>query len=209
VRSQSVSTRKFLAHSISPTQDTVTRYAHQTGHHVTRRFGWDTHGLPIEFEIDKELGIKTRDDVLKLGIPKYNAECRKIVMRYSSEWEKIVGRLGRWIDFKNDYKTLDPSFMESVWWVFGELYSKGLVYRGFKVHFIHRSLSVFISRRSHPRFEQVMPYSVGCTTPLSNFEANMAYREVRDPAGSLPSLPPRHTHTHTPAFPISVAYQGV
>jgi isoleucyl-tRNA synthetase len=141
-------------------KDTVTRYAHQTGHHVTRRFGWDTHGLPIEFEIDKELGIKTRDDVLKLGIPKYNAECRKIVMRYSSEWEKIVGRLGRWIDFKNDYKTLDPSFMESVWWVFGELFNKGLVYRGFKV----------------------MPYSVGCTTPLSNFEANMAYRDVRDPA---------------------------
>jgi isoleucyl-tRNA synthetase len=141
-------------------KDTVTRYAHQTGHHVTRRFGWDTHGLPIEFEIDKELGIKTRDDVLKLGIPKYNAECRKIVMRYSSEWEKIVGRLGRWIDFQNDYKTLDPSFMESVWWVFKKLYKKGLVYRGFKV----------------------MPYSVGCSTPLSNFEANMAYRDVRDPA---------------------------
>jgi isoleucyl-tRNA synthetase len=141
-------------------KDTVTRYAHQTGHHVSRRFGWDTHGLPIEFEIDKELGIKTRDDVLNFGIPNYNAECRKIVMRYSSEWEKIVGRLGRWIDFKNDYKTLDPSFMESVWWVFWRLNEQELVYRGFKV----------------------MPYSVGCTTPLSNFEANMAYREVRDPA---------------------------
>jgi len=141
-------------------KDIVTRYAHQTGHHVTRRFGWDTHGLPIEFEIDKLLGIKSRDDVLQFGIPNYNAECRKIVMRYSSEWERIVGRLGRWIDFKNDYKTLDANFMESVWWVFKKLFKKGLVYRGFKV----------------------MPYSLGCTTPLSNFEANMAYREVRDPA---------------------------
>ncbi|KAL6072740.1 isoleucine--tRNA ligase [Balamuthia mandrillaris] len=141
-------------------KDTVTRYAHQTGHHVTRRFGWDTHGLPIEFEIDKELGIKTRDDVLAIGIEAYNKACRGIVMRYSSEWEKIVSRLGRWIDFKNDYKTLDPTFMESVWWVFKELYDRKLVYRGFKV----------------------MPYSTACTTPLSNFEANMNYKEVDDPA---------------------------
>lgn len=77
--------------------------------------------------------MKTREDVLKMGIPAYNAECRKIVMRYSSEWEKIVTRLGRWIDFRNDYKTLDPTFMESVWWVFSELYKKGYVYKGFKV----------------------------------------------------------------------------
>lgn len=141
-------------------KDTVTRYAHQTGHHVERRFGWDCHGLPIEFEIDKELGIKTRDDVLKLGIPKYNAACRNIVMRYSSEWEKIVTRLGRWIDFQNDYKTMDKNFMESVWWVFKQMHEKGLVYKGFKV----------------------MPYSTGCTTPLSNFEVGLAYKEVQDPA---------------------------
>lgn len=107
-------------------------------------------------------------------------------MRYSSEWEKIVGRLGRWIDFQNDYKTLDPSFMESVWWVFKKLYKKGLVYRGFKV----RILSVHPSplfQFAHPLL-QVMPYSVGCSTPLSNFEANMAYRDVRDPAGNLTLL---------------------
>lgn len=141
-------------------KDIVTRYAHNIGYKVTRRFGWDCHGLPIEFEIDKELGIKTREEVLKLGIPKYNAACRSIVMKYSGEWERIVNRLGRWIDFKNDYKTLDPTFMESVWWVFSELYKKGYVYRGFKV----------------------MPYSTGCTTPISNFEANLAYKDVDDPA---------------------------
>lgn len=141
-------------------KDVVCRYAHQTGHHVERRFGWDCHGLPIEFEIEKELGIKSSHDVKKLGIDKYNAACRSIVMRYSSEWEKIVARCGRWIDFKNDYKTMDVTFMESVWWVFKTLWSKGLVYRGFKV----------------------MPYSTACTTPLSNFECNMNYKETTDPS---------------------------
>jgi len=77
--------------------------------------------------------VKTRQDVLDLGIGNYNEECRNIVMRYSKEWESIVTRMGRWIDFENDYKTLDPTFMESVWWVFKQLYEKDLVYKGFKV----------------------------------------------------------------------------
>ncbi|EGG17942.1 isoleucyl-tRNA synthetase [Cavenderia fasciculata] len=141
-------------------KDTVTRYAHQTGHHVERRFGWDCHGLPIEFEIDKELGVRTKDDVLKMGIPAYNAACRGIVMRYSTEWEAIVKRLGRWIDMKNTYRTMDLSFMESVWWVFKQLADKDMVYQGFKV----------------------MPYSIPCTTPLSNFEASSSYKDVSDPA---------------------------
>ena len=93
-------------------KDTVTRYAHQTGHHVSRRFGWDCHGLPVEYEIDKTLNITGRDDVLKMGVKAYNAECRGIVQRYTKEWEKVVTRLGRWIDFENDYKTMDPEFME-------------------------------------------------------------------------------------------------
>ena len=114
-------------------QDIVCRYAHQTGHYVERRFGWDCHGLPVEFEIDKKLGISGRDDVLKMGVPAYNKECRAIVMRYSKEWESTVKRVGRWIDFENDYKTMNLSFMESVWWVFKQLNDKGLVYRGFKV----------------------------------------------------------------------------
>lgn len=139
----------------------MTRHAHVSGHHVPRRFGWDTHGLPIEHEIDKKLGIKSREDVLKMGVDKYNAECRAIVMRYSSEWRATVERMGRWIDFDNDYKTLNTSFMESVWWAFKSLYDKGLVYRGLRV----------------------MPYSTGLLTPLSNFEAGLDYRDVNDPAG--------------------------
>ena len=141
-------------------QDIVTRHAHASGHHVIRRFGWDTHGLPVEHEIDKKLGITSRDDVMKMGIDKYNAECRAIVMRYASEWRHTVERMGRWIDFDNDYKTLNTSFMESVWWAFKQLHEKGQVYRGLRV----------------------MPYSTGCTTPLSNFEANLAYKDVNDPA---------------------------
>lgn len=141
-------------------KDVVTRFAYQTGHHVPRRFGWDCHGLPIEFEIEKMLGIKSSEDVKKYGIDNYNRECRSIVMRFAKEWETIVSRIGRWIDFENDYKTLDTSFMESIWWVFKTLHEKGLVYRGFRV----------------------MPYSFGCTTPLSNFEAKMSYEDVNDPA---------------------------
>ncbi|KAG6918537.1 Isoleucine--tRNA ligase, cytoplasmic [Tephrocybe rancida] len=141
-------------------KDIVTRHAHVSGFHVSRRFGWDTHGLPVEHEIDKRLGITGKEDVLAMGIDKYNEECRKIVMRYSSEWRATVERMGRWIDFDNDYKTLNTSFMESVWWAFSEIFKKQMVYRG------HR----------------VLPYSTGCTTPLSNFEAGQAYRDVNDPA---------------------------
>ncbi|XP_063222598.1 isoleucine--tRNA ligase, cytoplasmic [Bacillus rossius redtenbacheri] len=141
-------------------KDIVTRYAHQQGFHVERRFGWDCHGLPVEFEIDTALGIKGPQDVAAMGIDKYNSECRKIVMRYANEWEMIIGRLGRWIDFKNDYKTLYPWYMESIWWVFSQLFLKGLVYQGVKV----------------------MPFSTSCNTPLSNFEAGLNYKEVVDPA---------------------------
>ncbi|XQJ32034.1 isoleucyl-tRNA synthetase, putative [Leishmania guyanensis] len=144
-------------------KDMVTRFAYQTNHHVVRRFGWDCHGLPVEYEIDKMLGIKTSHDVAKLGIDKYNAECKKIVTRYVDEWRKTVERVGRWIDFDNDYKTMHLTYMESVWWVFSQLWEKKLVYRGFRV----------------------MPYSTACTTPLSNFEANSNYKEVSDLAVTI------------------------
>jgi isoleucyl-tRNA synthetase len=141
-------------------KDTVTRYAVMTGRYVERRAGWDCHGLPVEYEIDQKLNITHREQVLEMGIDKYNETCRGIVTRYTKEWESTITRLGRWIDFENDYKTMDPSFMESVWWVFSELYKKNLVYQGYKV----------------------MPYSTACGTPLSNFEAGLNYKDVRDPA---------------------------
>lgn len=127
---------------------------------MSRRAGWDCHGLPVEYEIDQTLGITHRDQVLEMGIATYNEHCRSIVTRYTTEWQTTVTRLGRWIDFENDYKTMDLSFMESVWWVFAQLFEKGLVYQGYKV----------------------MPYSTGCKTPLSNFEAGLNYKDVQDPA---------------------------
>lgn len=141
-------------------KDTVTRYAVMSGKHVERRAGWDCHGLPVEYEIDQKLKITSREQVLEMGIDKYNATCRGIVQRYTKEWETTVTRLGRWIDFENDYKTMDPNFMESVWWVFSQLHEKGLVYQGSKV----------------------MPYSTACGTPISNFEAGLNYKDVNDPA---------------------------
>lgn len=144
----------------STIKDIIPRYWAMKGRYVERRFGWDTHGVPIEYEIDKELGMSGRDAVRELGIAAYNEKCRSIVMRYSTEWRSTIDRLGRWIDFDNDYKTMDTSFMETEWWVFKRLFDKGAVYRGFKV----------------------MPYSTALSTPLSNFEASQNYKDVQDPA---------------------------
>ena len=141
-------------------KDVVTRFWAQNGRLVERKWGWDCHGLPIEYEIEQALGIKSRDDVLAMGIPAFNAECRRVVMRYAGEWKRVVRRLARWIDMDKGYKTLDTPYMESVWWTCKQLYTKKLLYRGFKV----------------------MPYSTGCKTALSNFEANLNYKDVSDPA---------------------------
>ncbi|OJJ62811.1 hypothetical protein ASPSYDRAFT_145628 [Aspergillus sydowii CBS 593.65] len=144
----------------STIKDIIPRYWSMKGHYVERRFGWDTHGVPIEYEIDKKWGMSGLEAVEKFGIEKYNEECRAIVMRFASEWRQTIERLGRWIDFDNDYKTMNTSFMESVWWVFKQLFDKGLVYKGFRV----------------------MPYSTALNTPLSNFEAQQNYKDVQDPA---------------------------
>jgi len=141
-------------------KDIVPRYWTMRGYHVTRRFGWDCHGLPVEHEISKKLKIESNKQILAMGIDRYNAECRGIVQRYTQEWKASVRRIGRWVDMDRPYFTMDPSFMESVWWVFRSLWDKGLIYEGYKV----------------------LPYSTGVSTPLSNFEANLNYRDVQDPA---------------------------
>jgi isoleucyl-tRNA synthetase len=141
-------------------KDIVPRYFTMKGRYVERRFGWDCHGLPIEHEIDKQLGMSAQDAVQELGIKKYNDECRAIVQRFTSEWEKTISRIGRWVDFENDYKTMDLSFMESVWWVFKQLWDKDLVYQG----------------------TRVVPFSTSLGTVLSNFEAGQNYQDVQDPA---------------------------
>ena len=144
----------------STIKDVVPRYFTMKGFHVSRRFGWDCHGLPIEHEIDKALGMSSAEAVEKLGIAGYNNECRKIVQRYTTEWQSTITRIGRWVDFENDYKTMDPWFMESVWWVVKQLWEKDLIYRGLKV----------------------VPFSTALGTVLSNFEATSNYQDVQDPA---------------------------
>ena len=127
-------------------KDIVPRYRTMQGKRVERRFGWDCHGLPAELTSEKELGISGRHQILELGIDKFNKHCETSVLRFTQEWEDYVTRQGRWVDFKNDYKTMDITFMESVLWAFKQLYDKGLVYEGYRV----------------------VPYSWAVQTPLSN-----------------------------------------
>ena len=141
-------------------KDIVPRYWTMRGHRVERRFGWDVHGLPVEMEVEKQLGVSGPRQILEYGVDSFNEACRSMVQATTGEWETITNRIGRWVDFENDYKTMDVDFMESVWWVFKRLWDKGLIYQDFKV----------------------LPYSYGATTPLSNFEANLDYRDVDDPA---------------------------
>ena len=144
----------------STIKDVVPRYWTMKGRYVMRRFGWDCHGLPVEHEIDKQLGMSAQDALEKLGVAGYNNECRAIVQRYVKEWRHTITRIGRWIDFDNDYKTMDAWYMESVWWVFKQLWDKGLIYQGVKV----------------------VPVSTALSTPLANFEATSNYQDVQDPA---------------------------
>lgn len=144
----------------STIKDIIPRYFTMQGRYVSRRWGWDCHGLPIEQQIDKKFGMSANDYVEKNGIEKYCAECKNIVFTYVSQWEKTITRLGRWVDFENDYKTMDKDFMESVWWVFKQAWDKGLIYEGNKI----------------------VPYSTELETGLSNFEATSNYQDVQDPA---------------------------
>jgi isoleucyl-tRNA synthetase len=141
-------------------KDIVPRYQTMRGFHVERRFGWDCHGLPIEALAQEALGVSGAHEIRAFGVDKFNEQCRAMVLRYVSEWRTTVARMGRWVDFDNDYKTMDPSFMETIWWLFKQLWDQGRVYRSYRI----------------------MPYSWKLNTPLSNFEAGSNYKDVQDPA---------------------------
>ncbi len=145
----------------STIKDIIPRYQTMKGKKVERRFGWDCHGLPVENLIEKEIGLKSKTDIEEYGIGNFNEKCRDSVLRYTKEWRQTITRLGRWVDFDNDYKTMNPDYMESIWWVFKSLWDKGLVYEG---HYI-------------------LPTCPRCATPLSSHEvATGGYKEVHDPA---------------------------
>nr|MCU0259696.1 isoleucine--tRNA ligase [Ilumatobacteraceae bacterium] len=143
-------------------KDAIPRHRTMTGRRVERRFGWDCHGLPAEVEAERELGISGHPEITAFGVAEFNDACRTSVLRYTAEWERYVTRQARWVDFSNDYKTLDLDYMESVMWAFKALWDKGLIYEGFRV----------------------LAYCWRCETPLSNTETRMddVYRDRQDPA---------------------------
>jgi isoleucyl-tRNA synthetase len=158
-------------------KDVVPRYFTMRGRCVPRRWGWDCHGLPVEYEVEKELGLAGRNDIVAMGLARFTEACRSLVLRYAAEWERVVTRLGRWVDFAGAYKTMDRSYMESVLWAFHRLHELGLLYEG----------------------QKVVAYCIRCQTPLSNFEARLddafrpradtscivKFRLVEDPRASL------------------------
>lgn len=148
----------------SALKDSFPRYYTMKGFYVPRRFGWDCHGLPVEYEVEKELKISGRSQIEEYGVTNFNEKCREIVLRYAHEWRRYVTRLGRWVDFSNDYKTMDPDFMESIWYVFQQLWQKDLVQEGY----------------------YILPYCPRCSTVLSNHELNLGgYKDVNDQSASM------------------------
>ncbi|CAH6421283.1 Isoleucyl-tRNA synthetase [uncultured virus] len=147
---------------ISSIKSCILNYMSMNGYNVLNKIGYDVHGLPIEQAISKLLNLKTKQEIENFGINKYNAICKETINKYSKSWNPIFERIGRFVDFDNQYKTMDTNYMETCWWVFKQLWEKQLVYKGYKI----------------------MPYSTGCQTPLSNFEANGEdnYKDIDDPS---------------------------
>jgi len=139
-------------------KDAVTRYWTMKGFYVPRVNGWDCHGLPVEYEIEKELNLSGKKDIETMGVAQFNNKCRESVFRYTKEWETLLKRIARWVDFEHSYATLNNDYMESIWWVFKQIWLKGMVYQGYK------------SMHICPR----------CETPLSNFEVSQGYKDVTD-----------------------------
>lgn len=146
---------------VTSIKDSMLRYKTMRGYYVPRRNGWDCHGLPVEYAIEKELGISGKKQILELGIEKFNEACRQSIFKYKDEWERLLKRIGRWSEYDNYYATVDSTYTESVWWALSQIHQKGLLYKGYKS----------------------TPYCPRCETPLSNFEVNDGYRDnVPDPS---------------------------
>jgi isoleucyl-tRNA synthetase len=161
----------------STIKDAVPRFWTMNGYRVRRKWGWDCHGLPLENLIEKKLGLATKRDIEEYGVKNFNEAARSAVMEYADDWKRVIPRMGRWSDMENDYKTMDSTYTESVWWVFKQLHEKGLVFEGFKtMHLCPR-----------------------CGTTLSNFEVNQGYKDIKDIAVTvkLPLLDEAGTVTDT------------
>jgi isoleucyl-tRNA synthetase len=150
-----------IHHVVSRTlKDLVCRYKTMCGYKVQRKGGWDTHGLPVEIEVEKKLGIKHKDEIFEFGVEKFNKECYNSVFTYLKDWEEMTRHMGYWIDLDDAYVTCTPEYIESVWWALDQYYRKGLIYRGYKIQ----------------------PYCPRCETPLSSHEVSQGYQDVKDPS---------------------------
>ncbi len=147
----------------STIKDIIPRYQTMRGKKVERRFGWDCHGLPVENLIEKELGINSKHEIEAYGVANFNEKCKASVLKYTSEWRQTITRMGRWVDFDHDYKTMNPEYMESIWWVAKSLWDKGLIYEG----------------------KYILPYCPRCSTVLSTHELAQGYKEKQDPAVTI------------------------
>ncbi len=139
-------------------KDIILRYRFMKGYWIPRKAGWDTHGLPVEIEVEKELGLHSKRDVLKYGIAEYNKKCRESVFRYIKDWENLTDRMAFWLDMKDAYITYENYFIESVWWSLKQLGDRGLIYKGHKV----------------------VPFCPSCGTPLSSHEVALGYQNVKE-----------------------------
>jgi isoleucyl-tRNA synthetase len=150
-----------IHHVMSRTvKDVVCRYKAMKGFLVRRKAGWDTHGLPVEIEVEKELKINGKDEIEKYGIDNFNKKCKESVFHYKKEWDSLTERIGYWLDLENPYITFTNEYIESVWWILNEFWKKDLLYQGFKI----------------------LPYCPRCETPLSSHEVSQGYRDVKDPS---------------------------
>lgn len=150
-----------IHHVMSRTlKDLVCRYKTMRGYQVHRKAGWDTHGLPVEIEVEKSLGIKHKDEIVKFGVAKFNEECKKSVWKYKAEWERMTERMGYWVDMNDPYITFTNEYIESIWWALKQFFDKGFIYKGYKIQ----------------------PYCPRCETPLSSHEVSLGYDDVKDPS---------------------------
>ena len=141
-------------------KDMICRYKTLRGFQVARKAGWDTHGLPVEIEVEKSLGIKHKDEIVKYGVAKFNEECRKSVWKYKTDWEEMTRQMGYWVDLRHPYVTFENDYIESVWWALKQFFGKGMIYKGHKIQ----------------------PYCPRCETPLSSHEVSLGYQDVKDPS---------------------------
>jgi isoleucyl-tRNA synthetase len=153
--------RPGIHHVISRTiKDTVARFRTMQGRYVPRMAGWDTHGLPVEIEAERRLGISGKPEIERVGIARFNEVCRESVLTYTEEWERFSARIGYWLDYSNPYVTYHPAYIESIWWSLKQVADRGLFYRGHKI----------------------LPYCPRCGTGLSSHEVAQGYRDVLDPS---------------------------